>query len=308
MGIGKNSFHTATTRVTQAQMDTARYEVLRFATPMDALTRAFNKETLHQQQTRDGTLERFRTFSMESPQFYGFEGYPTEIVAPMTQELLNGWPEGSKLLSKVSREVSAMIPTSRRMKIESNHVSGFDPNVGDLLGGQPFAFRRWGKQPKPQVIRLAVNTAVEAGVPTSAMVWSGAVAMVLADMYTQAGYSVEIWAVDTAACFASDEEVNKTVSLVCAKRAEDQLLPDMLASVIVSPRFTRAVLLPLAWQTRLEMPDSGGSAWDCDESTLTKLAPDLAPMVCLPRVFSKADAVKQINDTIIKLGNERQAA
>ncbi len=292
-------------KVTAAQLENASTEVLRFETPMAALERAFDSRTVHANQ-RDllGPWSRFEQGS--GPSFYGFEGPPVwNMVDPMRRELAEGWPEGGALLSTVASEVTALIPLSRKLKIESDHVHGFDPHIPTLFNGSPFAFRQWGKRPRPQVVRIAVNTACSAIHDASTMVWSGAVALVLADLYTQAGYSVELWTVDTARGVTVNNgratHVNQTVSLVCAKRAEDPMLVDLLASVVVSPRFTRAVLLPLAWQTPLAMPDSGGSAWDCTEDTLAELAPDLAPMVCLPRVFSKDDAIAQINSTIDRL-------
>ncbi len=217
---------------------------------------------------------------------------PTDAVR---KELQCGWPEGGAMLSNIAADVTAQIPASRKLKIESGHVTGFDPHIPTLFNGSPFAFRQWGKRPKQQIVRIGVNVAASGDHGADELVWSGAVGMVLADLYTQAGYSVEIWALR----MISAPEGGALLQVVPLKESHEALLPDLLASTLVSPRFYRVGLIPS--NGPLHMVVGEGMPATATSETIAELAPDLAPMVCLPRVFSKDDAIAQINSTIDRL-------
>lgn len=215
------------------------------------------------------------------------------------REINEGWPEGCKLINYAREQVlnvALNAPASRRLKMEHGHVQGFNPHVPTIMQGQPTAYSKWGRKPKVQAVKLLCELVADASKDASDLVWRGAAALVMADLLQEAGYAVEIWATNTVASGRSDI-VTCTAALV--KGADQAPIPDMLASVLVSPRFYRGAMLPSPRVFPLEIPSGYGTCRALNPAHLegTDLE-DLMAGIYIGGCFSIEAAVKEINKVV----------
>lgn len=234
----------------------------------------------------------------------GFEKAPNgSALTAVREELAQGWPEGCKLINDARRDVlnaAVSAPTNRRLKASHGHATGFNPNVSAMIQGMPNPFSQWERKPKATAIRLMCELSAASGASASALVWRGAATLVLADLFQEAGYNVEIWACNTNGL--SNGEALCTGVLV--KGAEEVTIPDQLASILVSPRFYRVAMIRHVHFAPYRVEIGHGSCLTLDPSLLagTELD-DLKDCIYIVGCFSKAEAVTEINRVVKELNN-----
>lgn len=230
----------------------------------------------------------------------GWAGFPAsvqsqeEIGEYLTNELNNGWAAGARLIDEAFGQVMAKIPEISRRKITHGHMFGFNPDISALYDGRPDAFSQIERKAAPKAIRVVCDVSVSGGVNESALVWSGAVAVALVNAIEASGNRAEVWVSNFGSGAVGGP--SHCCDLVCVKEASQALLPDMLASVLASPRYYRAALVrrDCEWtQSR-----SGKNPGQITKAQLEAIAPDLDNSVLVPRVFRLNDAVRLLAEKL----------
>jgi hypothetical protein len=219
------------------------------------------------------------------PAWAGFQGEVSDMRAAVRSEIAQGWPEGARIIEAAREGLSVALRSAKslRPKIAGGYSSGFDPFVPGLLQGRPDNWRQW--EPRKRLtgskgVTIIADTSAAAYYASDSLVWSGAVALILADMLTTAGYTVEIKACSTV---GTDTGNKRVCSMATVKRAEDPLNIDGLASVLVSPRFYRVGMLPLCWTFEgIRCSLGGGHVDSIRKGEIEEIYPNA---IHVPRVF-----------------------
>lgn len=199
-------------------------------------TRSFKKEPFND--------PRKAGFDKGDRKWYGLQD-KRENESPIDygQRLLTEGDQAAlKVMGQTRDELLSVCPDidipSRKRKLEDGHTSGFDPSLSRIIAGHPDAFRRHGRRINtPRAIQLVVELGGNAFMEADQLRWAGAVGLVASELLADAGYAVEVLGVFVNE--GDSKPVQKRIDAVMIKSAEQQLVPDQLASVIASPVFFR---------------------------------------------------------------------
>lgn len=209
------------------------------------------------------------------------------LWARLRGELERGWPEGAALLKGAIERVALALDFKRRT-IERGHFQGFDPNIGDLLEGRA-AFSQWGKRPKPARVVIASHVGGACLHSAADLMWSGAVAVLLSELFEASGARVEVWGV--SACGLRDHS-QRLLMPVKVKAFDEAPVPDLIASVLASPRALRLGFFANMERTGLDIGLHGywpqGNGLNADD--LTDLAFDADRVILVPEIRSESAA------------------
>lgn len=237
----------------------------------------------------------------------GFDSVPSGTYRDaLKNEIQTGWPKGADILNRTSDGLMSAIRSAKslRPKVGGGYSSGFDPFVPGLLQGRPDNWRQW--EPRKRLngskgVTLVAECSASYYYVAGDLVWSGAVALILADMLTNAGYTVEIKTCNTVSLDGGEND--RVSTLVTLKRAEDPLQINQLASTLVSPRFFRVGMIPVSWTFEgRQIRGNAGYPTKLSPTELSELVPESS--VYIPRVFSLEAARELLKAEISKINGD----
>lgn len=153
----------------------------------------------------------------------------------------DGYPAGVKMIEAVSKNVTAPTPMSvRRVPKWSNN--GDDVDMQRIWNGDlDTAWRTTHRASRrgPQRVRVLIDSIAEGGASAKSMCWRGVAALKLADMLTEAGYSVQVESViQCKDSFSSNKYKLRTI----VKEYEQPLDMMTLAATTALPAFFRSLV------------------------------------------------------------------
>lgn len=177
---------------------------------------------------------RHNTTVSRSMEWYGA---PTPEEA--AQRVLTGWPEGASKLQEALAQIDVPTPVSLRRKLhrsdQGDELDIHSVNRGDL--DHAWTSRKRKHTRSRMTVRIVAQTNLLAEVSAEELFWRGAAAVKLADMLTNAGYSVEIiGALASHTIVGMDGDLLATFPL---KTAEQPLDIEALAGVLCNAGFHR---------------------------------------------------------------------
>jgi hypothetical protein len=175
-------------------------------------------------------------------------GIPNSRDAHITVKNLikNGWPEG---VEKLEAGLSGLsVPTkpvsTKRRRMRSDQGDSVD--MGRVWSGQ--LDKAWERCERREMrnsrsVSIVCDVWATWTVPSEVLFWRGAAALKLADLLTQAGYSVEIIAVSasTDVLHAKGREPTHTVDIVPVKEYSAPMDMNSLAATVCLSGFLRLV-------------------------------------------------------------------
>lgn len=187
----------------------------------------------------------------------GFVGRSFESWADCANKTNEPWLEGltviEELMSRIRHE-SLPTPTSRRRKMRFGE-QGDEIDFDRLRAGDEKywheAFRENVRA--PQTLTLFCNVAASYNVGSRDVFYRGAVGIVLADLLSQAGFSVELYLVSASSgAFRSGDDLIQTV---CLKKAEAPVDTATIANAM-SGWFLRSVIFQSRYADPTKKPSS----------------------------------------------------
>lgn len=153
----------------------------------------------------------------------------------------DGYPAGVKLIETVSKNVTAPTPMSVR-RVPKWSDSGDDVDMQRIWNGDlDTAWRTTYRASRrgPQRVRVLIDSIAEGGASAKSMCWRGVAALKLADMLTEAGYSVQVESViQCKDSFSSNKYKLRTI----VKEYEQPLDMMTLAATTALPAFFRSLV------------------------------------------------------------------
>jgi hypothetical protein len=138
---------------------------------------------------------------LENVRNEAFIGRRFESWTDCVRKALQPWPEGMKRIRRLLSEVGdARLsgPVSRKRRLRYDETGGDEIEPDRLYGGDPSYWRAARRQfvPGPQAVSLFTNVATWKGRPSHAVFWRGAAAITLTNLLEDAGFDVELIAVN----------------------------------------------------------------------------------------------------------------
>lgn len=170
--------------------------------------------------------------------------FGTTSIASLKSELSGEWPKGFKRIDeKLSRLEAPRVQSVRRSQVWSDQ--GDTINMDKVYAGSlETAWRTSKRQSRnvPPSFRIVVSTGISADVSADVLFWKGAAAIKLADALTEAGYNLEIVAVNLATPMGTHLKGNKYpwAHEIKIKDFQAPFDRNTLGIAIAHPGFTRA--------------------------------------------------------------------
>jgi len=161
-----------------------------------------------------------------------------EAWQAVAREIHEGSALGS-VLDGFTGQLRSSAPAWQRSKIEHDHSNGRNPHMPTIMRGAPGGWDQTSRRPKPKAVRIAVQIGGHCGIDANDLVWSGAVCLLLAEQAAAAGNPVEIIAVDSRRTIGGQKYGERFTQALIVKQAHEELIPDLLAAIIASPRVYR---------------------------------------------------------------------
>ncbi len=174
--------------------------------------------------------------------------------AAVSEELHKGNAIGN-VLAGFAGKLRSAAPRYARTKIEHGHNFGRAPHAPTLMRGMPGAFSLTTVRAKPKAVRIVVTVGGNCNIDANDLLWSGAVALIVAAQAEEAGNPVEIHGVSNMVVGHGFDQ--PLVQAVIVKEAHESLIPDLLASVIASPRVFRLAFFAHMERVPVAMPSHG---------------------------------------------------
>jgi hypothetical protein len=213
--------------------------------------------------------------------------------------MLQGWPEGAKLIGDALDEIRVALSdfttaeTGRR-RVESGHVSGFDPFVPEIMRGGTAPYRQWSRRVNRPAVQIVQQHGGAFEQTPDSLRWNGALALSMAQQLTDRGIPVEI-------VVTSPTRMNED-GLFCpnviAKRTDEPVKPDLLASLLVWGAVERWYFIPLERAYRMPGQNERGlnKLYVVDLNScvagMSRFWPELETALIVPMVYSREDAIK----------------
>jgi hypothetical protein len=214
------------------------------------------------------------------------------------------WSEGMTTVDGMMTKLRGAVtqkPRSRRRRRQWSDETGHDVCYDRLRAGQE---QFWVTRKKREVsgsatATIAVNVCAASSVGSMDILWRGAAALCLADLLTEAGYSVEIvsgwWSVG---CFTDS---TSSFSAVTLKRGTDRLDRSTLVNAL-SGWFFRTIGFG-AWQVK----SNGRTPTGClghphkleDEAVAVMTTDERA--VVVDEVWNESDAVEFVRNALVEM-------
>ncbi len=217
------------------------------------------------------------------------------------------WADGLEILDRMLGDLAdADLPTpvSRRRRPRFDEADGDELDYDRLRSGQPFwrATRRQNTR-GPATITVVIDTAANCGVDHRDILWRGAAAIALTQRLEDAGYRVELWAVDvTAKAQATHTErgFDRTmINAVQLKGPGDPIDPSTLINA-VSGWFYRTAIFRAICRGERQVSRTLGHARTPTSAELDRITPD-PDRVLIHGAWNYADAVAAARDALAKL-------
>jgi len=152
------------------------------------------------------------------------------------------WVEGGQNLKEVTLEMASMRRDGMAPIIE-NDVTGYLPDIDAFLAGDPCNMLSEGEgdDANGKIVKIGVHVFQSAMTSVEKKLNRGAAIMSCIDALEDAGYSIELWAVNTAS--SGTQSVDYRVLI---KEAGQPWSPAAAAFGIIHPAFFRKVVFALA--------------------------------------------------------------
>lgn len=190
----------------------------------------------------DGAMQSWR--KERDAEWMGLDGQikDGESAFDCTARLVrDGYPAGVKMIEAVSKNVTAPTPMSvRRVPRWANNGDDIDMQRvwnGDLDSAWRTTHR--ASRRGPQRVRVLIDSIADGGASAKSMCWRGVAALKLADLLTEAGYSVQVESViQCKDSFSSNRYKLRTI----VKEYEQPLDMMTLAATTALPAFFRSLV------------------------------------------------------------------
>ena len=227
---------------------------------------------------------------------------PNETPHECTTRLIReGWMRGVELMAEVEKSLSLPPPKAIR-RVQRWMNSGDDIDMQRVWNGDiDNAWRGTQRDFRsgPQRVRLLIDCIDSGGVDEKQMRWRGVAALKLADMLTEAGYSVQVESV-----MSTKDWPNGKHKFICRVVVKDYTQPaDLLtlAATTALPAFFRALFH--TWGSTVAKFQRHGVGYVVPDKTPVdhfKDEFDNAPMFMLPKSLKNAESASERIAEIIR--------
>jgi hypothetical protein len=232
-----------------------------------------------------------------------FSGWPEVYKA--TRE---AWAEGLEVLDRMLTDLAdAKLPkpTSRKRKPRFRDDDGDEVDFDRLRCGQSF-WRTTRRQSTkgPATITILVDVAANCHVKHEDILWRGAAAVALTKLLEEAGYRVELWAVDMSESLWSNRSKGHcdTAGLMAVrlKAPGDALDVSTLISAVSGWAFRTVYFRSMCCEGKKRIDDALGYARAPSAADIAQITPD-AKAVLIAHAFDYGEAVRQVREQLAKL-------
>jgi hypothetical protein len=218
----------------------------------------------------------------------------------------DGWRKGVDLMAEIADKITAPTPkVIRRRQAWREH--GDDVEMQRVWSGNlENAWRTTVRDYRsgPQRVRVLIDAIESGGNGAEGMRWRGVAALKLADLLTEAGYSVQIESVISCKDSSNASKTFKLRTIVKEYETPSDLLT--LAATTAMPAFFRALMH--LWGLKVSQhPRAMGVSYQVRTPTAAEFpdGDESAAVFLLPRTLSDAEAAsKAITEIITKLDGE----
>lgn len=224
----------------------------------------------------------------------------------ITRLIRDGWAKGVELMAEVEKSISLPPPKAIR-RVQRWLNSGDELDMQKVWNGDiDTAWRGTQRDFRsgPQRVRLLIDCIESGGEDEKVMRWRGVAALKLADMLTEAGYSVQVESVMSTKDWLKGEH-----KFVCRVVVKDYTQPadlQTLAATTAMPAFFRSLFH--TWGSTVARHQRHGVGYHVPEKTPVedfKDEFDTAPMFMLPKSLKNAEkASKRIEEIIREIEGE----
>ncbi|CAB4122600.1 hypothetical protein UFOVP28_19 [uncultured Caudovirales phage] len=230
--------------------------------------------------------------AQKESEWYGFSA--SKGMRDIVGIVKDGWSDGASRLfdaaSKVSKPVMESLSRKRVWADQGESINLDRLYSGDL----DTMWQGWRRKRQPKqgrVVKLGCNVAATGSTSTETMFWTGAAIVVLADVLTKAGYSVEVALYNTAT-----QGDSKPLAEVVVKQPDQHLSITSLASTICMPGFFRSV--GITWLCRQYTEQTNAGHGICDFKFRD---PSCTAFVAIGEVKDAAGAIQWVNKRVEEL-------
>lgn len=220
----------------------------------------------------------------------------------------NPWADGIEVLDRMLRDLgNAQLPKpkSRRRRTRFSEDNGDEVDYDRLRDGRAFwrSSRRESTR-GPATVTVLVDVGANCNVDHQNILWRGAAAIALTKRLEEAGYRIELWAVQKSEHVWSSRRAGGRWDLhkmdaVCLKRPGEPLDPSTLIST-VSGWFFRTVFFRSNCLGDRPIRANLGISRTPSPSDLDKVSRDPGRIV-IAGAFTYSDAVEKVRTAIAKL-------
>lgn len=176
----------------------------------------------------------------------GFSG--TETWEEAYHLATHGWPEGRRLVEKLSAEIVERIVGAGLVQVTQYDVEGDDLDIGRYLLGEPEV---WGyledtdtrveSFAKPKVIHLVLNLSASAAINKSTLIARGAAAAALVDILEMHNVRCEVTLTESVTPSTGSRRGHSEFHIP-VKKPGDSLQMDQLAFLMAHPASLRRIV------------------------------------------------------------------
>jgi hypothetical protein len=223
----------------------------------------------------------------------------------VVQKVAEYWPEGLDLVQGMLHDLRDGVcqskPKSRVRRARWSADDGDDVDVDRLRSGQD-CWRLMAREQRdaPQNVAIVFSLATRWERSAESILWRGAVAIVLADLLEDAGYRVEVWAVNNMTL--AYENGATAQQAVCLKHSE---VPVDIASLVngVSGWFYRTVVFQSYYAVTASTPNPcmGYPKGVTEETEVVQDAVGDTMKVVIDEVWDRDAAVSKVREVIAGL-------
>lgn len=228
-------------------------------------------------------------------------------VKQVTDMIDKGWPEGVAKIEALREKIGDPLPNDmkpqnmRRRRCWSDE--GDDVSYDRLMGGEIDVMWRTTERRQSGImptVSIAFSWGALGGVTADAMLWGGATALAISDLFEDCGYSVEIVAVNTSSHGGS----TYTATCVQVKNTDEPMRIDTLATICCHAGVFRT--LGFAAKMLSDVRCGVGGTEDAATFDLSEF-PLEGNCYSLPLIYSEREALRQIERACKHLGGVEES-
>lgn len=234
-------------------------------------------------------------------------------VKQVTELIDKGWPEGVAKIEALREKIGDPLPNDckpqnmRRRRCWSD--DGDDVSYDRLMSGQLDTMWRTTERRASGIVptvSIAFSWGGRGAVTQEQMLWGGATALAISDLFEESGYSVEIVAVNTTAYSTyggrSSTGGKYTATCIQVKNTDEPMRIDTLATICCHAGVFRT--FGFAAKMLSDVPLSGvGGTQDAATFDLSDFPLEGTAYV-LPLIYSEGEAIRQIKMASEKMGSD----